>query len=116
VPYVDFSNLKRLLHPGADTKDVLAQYISTIRCLRILDPPGVLLYKIAGPIRAHLRGRPDTIKHIVAALVDGEELQDENEAGGLLRQGNDDVEDFSDPKWEPEPVDAAPGEYMPGRH
>jgi anaphase-promoting complex subunit 2 len=45
-------------------------------------------------------------------LVDGDELQDENEAGGLLRQGNDDVEDFSDPKWEPEPVDAAPGESL----
>lgn len=78
--------------------------------MRILDPPGVLLHKVAGPIRAHLRDRPDTIKHIVAALVDGDELQDENEAGGLLRQGDDDVEDFSDPKWEPEPVDAAPGE------
>lgn len=48
----------------------------------------------------------------MAALVDGDELQDENEAGGLLRQGNDDVEDFSDPKWEPEPVDAAPGKSL----
>lgn len=60
-----------------------------------------------------MRDRPDTIKNIVAALVDGEELQDENEAGGLLRQSNDDeVEDFTDPKWEPEPVDAAPGEKL----
>ena len=106
------SNLKRLLHPGAETKDVITQYISTIRCLRILDPPGVLLHKVAEPIRRHLRDRNDTIKCIVATLVEGEELQDENEPGGAgpIRQGNDEgVEDFLDPKWEPEPVDAAPG-------
>ena len=50
-----FRNKKRLLHPGADTKDILTQYVSTIRCLRILDPPGVLLYKVADPIRRYLR-------------------------------------------------------------
>jgi anaphase-promoting complex subunit 2 len=105
------SNVKRLLHPGAETKDVLTQYISTIRSLRILDPPGVLLHKVAEPIRKHLRTRPDTIKCIVAALVEGEELQDENESAGLISQSNDEtVEDFLDPKWEPEPFDAAPRE------
>jgi hypothetical protein len=46
---------------------------------------------------------------VVATLVEGDELQDENEAGGLIQTSNDDtVEDFLDPKWEPEPVDAAP--------
>lgn len=48
-------NRKRLLHPGADTKDILTQYVSMIRCLRILDPPGVLLYKVADPVRRYLR-------------------------------------------------------------
>lgn len=106
------SNLKRLLHPGAETNDVLTQYISTIRCLRILDPPGVLLHKVALPIRAHLRNRPDTTKCIVAALVEGDDLSDENDGeGGLIKDNQDDeVEDYSDPKWEPEPIDAAPGE------
>jgi anaphase-promoting complex subunit 2 len=105
----DGSNLKRLLHPGAETKDVISQYISTIRCLRILDPPGVLLHKVAEPIRRHLKGRSDTVKCVVATLVEGDELQDENEAGGLIQTSNDEtVEDFSDPKWDPEPVDAAP--------
>ncbi|ORY29102.1 hypothetical protein BCR39DRAFT_593973 [Naematelia encephala] len=110
------ANLKRLLHPGAETKDVIQQYISTIRCLRILDPPGVLLHKVADPIRKHLRDRPDTIRCIVTTLVEGEELQDENEAsGGLISSTNDDtVEDFTDPKWEPEPVDAAP-EFRSGK-
>lgn len=102
-------NVKRLLHPGAETKDVIAQYISTIRCLRILDPPGVLLHKVADPIRRHLKDRPDTVKCVVATLVEGEELQDENEAGGLIQASHDDaVESFSDPSWEPEPFDAAP--------
>lgn len=48
-------NQKRLLHPGADTKDILLQYVSTIKCLRIVDPPGVLLFKVADPIRRYLR-------------------------------------------------------------
>ncbi|ORX38980.1 hypothetical protein BD324DRAFT_618100 [Kockovaella imperatae] len=112
------ANIKRLLHPGAETKDVIAQYISTIRALRILDPPGVLLHKVADPIRRHLRERPDTIKCIVATLVEGEELQDENELGagdGAIDQGNmDGVENFLDNRWEPEPVDAAP-EFRSGK-
>lgn len=46
---------RRLLHPGADTKDIITQYIATIKCLRILDPPGVLLSRVADPIREYLR-------------------------------------------------------------
>lgn len=69
---------------------------------------------MAEPIRKHLRDRPDTIKCIVEALVEGDELQDENDAAGLISQSNDEtVEDFSDPKWEPEPVDAAPRVLIP---
>ena len=49
------SNRKRLLHPGADTKVILDQYKNTMNCLRFLDPPGVLLYKVADPIRKYLR-------------------------------------------------------------
>lgn len=71
----------------------------------------MLLHKIADPIRRHLRDRQDTIRCIVATLVEGEELQDENEAmTGSISQSNDEtVENFLDPKWDPEPVDAAPG-------
>lgn len=75
----------------------------------------MLLHKVAEPIRRHLKDRPDTVKCVVAALVEGEELQNENEAGGLIQAVNDDtVEDFLDPKWEPEPVDAAPRERSLG--
>lgn len=106
-------NVKRLLHPGAETHVILNIYISTIRSLRILDPVGVLLHAVALPIREHLRKRPDTIKCIVEALVQGEELQDENE-GGLIGEGDSEAEDFNDPKWEPEPADAAP-EFRSGK-
>ncbi|KAF7986975.1 hypothetical protein HWV62_33 [Athelia sp. TMB] len=104
------ANKKRLLHPGADTKDILTQYVSTIRCLRIIDPPGVLLFKVADPIRRYLRERPDTIRSIVASLVgdgeSGDSLVDENEPINPLQQPE--IEDYTDPNWEPEPIDAGP--------
>jgi len=46
---------KRLLHPGAETGDIIDFYISMIRCLRVIDPQGVLLYRVADPIRSYLR-------------------------------------------------------------
>ncbi|EMD39909.1 hypothetical protein CERSUDRAFT_112157 [Gelatoporia subvermispora B] len=104
------ANKKRLLHPGADTKDILLQYVSIIRCLRIIDPPGVLLFKVADPIRKYLRERPDTIRCIVASLVgdgeSGDSLVDENEPIQPLQQLQ--VDDYTDPNWEPEPIDAGP--------
>ncbi|PAV17180.1 ubiquitin- ligase [Pyrrhoderma noxium] len=100
------SNRNRLLHPGADTKSILIQYTNMIRCLRIIDPPGVLLHKIADPIRRYLRERADTIRNIVSSLVgEGGDLLDENEPPQPLQMH---AEDYSDPNWEPEPIDAGP--------
>ncbi|KAG8718844.1 hypothetical protein FRC08_004268 [Ceratobasidium sp. 394] len=102
-------NKKRLLHPGADTKDILTQYVSTIRCLRILDPPGVLLFKVADPIRRYLRERPDTIRCIVGSLVgDSSDLLEENEQVLPIQALNEPYEDYTDPAWEPDPNDAEP--------
>ncbi|KIJ64413.1 hypothetical protein HYDPIDRAFT_175406 [Hydnomerulius pinastri MD-312] len=104
------SNKKRLLHPGADTKDILLSYVSTIKCLRIVDPPGVLLFKVADPIRRYLRDRPDTIRCIVASLVgdgeSGDSLIDDNEPIQPLQQPE--MENYADPDWTPEPIDAGP--------
>ncbi|KAJ7604032.1 hypothetical protein FB45DRAFT_958198 [Roridomyces roridus] len=104
------SNRKRLLHPGADTKLILQQYVATIKCLRIVDPPGVLLFKVADPIRRYLRERPDTIRSIVANLVgdddSGDSLVDENEPIQPLQALE--TEDYNDPNWDPEPIDAGP--------
>nr|CAG8489860.1 1509_t:CDS:10 [Entrophospora candida] len=44
-----------LLIPGASTMDIINTYMSTVKCLRLLDPSGVLLEKITIPIRNYLR-------------------------------------------------------------
>lgn len=84
----------------------------------------MLLYKVADPIRRYLRSviphhigkalnyhsreRPDTIRNIVASLVgEGGDLLDEHEQGAPLQQPQ--IEDYSEPNWEPEPIDAGPG-------
>jgi len=46
---------RRLLHPGANTNDILSQYVSTIKALKVLDPSGVLLESVGEPIRLYLR-------------------------------------------------------------
>ncbi|PVF91727.1 hypothetical protein CPB86DRAFT_802615 [Serendipita vermifera] len=97
---------KRLLHPGADTSDIITFYISMIRCLRVVDPQGVILYRVADPIRSYLRGRPDTIHHIVTLLInENSELAQEDQAPIVPEMEH---EDYSDPKWIPEPRDAGP--------
>jgi hypothetical protein len=49
------SCIKRLLHPGTDTPVIVAHFISTIKAFRMLDPPGVLLDKVARPIQKYLK-------------------------------------------------------------
>lgn len=46
---------KRLLHPGANTNDILSQYVSTIKALKDLDPSGVILETVGEPIKLYLR-------------------------------------------------------------
>lgn len=59
------------------------------------------------------RERPDTIRSIVANLVgdddSGDSLVDESEPIQPLRSA--DIEDYTDPNWEPEPIDAGPGVF-----
>ena len=51
-------NRRHLLHPGADTRQIVAHYILSIRCMRVIDPQGVLLDLVARPIRLYLRSVP----------------------------------------------------------
>jgi hypothetical protein len=46
---------QRLLHPGAETKDIIRGYVLIIKALRVIDTTGVLLHTIAQPIRAYLK-------------------------------------------------------------
>ncbi|RDH36146.1 hypothetical protein BDQ94DRAFT_185330 [Aspergillus welwitschiae] len=115
---------QRLLHPGASTVEILQVYISIIRAFNLLDPKGVLLDRIARPIRRYLRDRDDTVKVIVGGL-----LSDPADADGQTASHTDTLVelsaeltkahqnslradsgelDWDDMNWVPDPVDAAP--------
>ena len=92
----------------------------------MLDPKGVLLDRVARPIRQYLRDRDDTVKVIVNGLLADTEDEDgdpiapggdvlvelalelEKDSGSL---GADDAAelDWDDFNWVPDPIDAAPG-------
>lgn len=61
------------------------------------------------------RDRPDTIRCIVASLVgdgeSGDSLVDDNEPIQPLQQPE--IENYADPEWTPEPIDAGPGKSLP---
>jgi hypothetical protein len=46
---------RRLLHPGAETKNIIEFYIYAIKYLRIMDPLGVMLDRTARQINKYLR-------------------------------------------------------------
>ena len=116
---------QRLLHPGASTVEILQLYVSIIRAFHLLDPKGVLLDRIARPIRRYLRDRDDTVKVIVSGLlaephaVDKQALPSSGDtlvelstelakAHQLSLQSNTSELDWDDMNWVPDPVDAAP--------
>ncbi|KAF7507940.1 hypothetical protein GJ744_009974 [Endocarpon pusillum] len=114
----------RLLQPGVSTLHILRLYISIIRAFRRLDPKGVLLDRVARPVRRYLRDREDTVKVIVTGLfsdvedVEGEPLPPDaevlNEAASELKEhGIDNAKedegdtDWNNLNWVPDPIDAA---------
>ncbi|KAJ6086137.1 hypothetical protein N7486_010418 [Penicillium sp. IBT 16267x] len=118
---------QRLLHPGASTVQILQLYISIIRAFHLLDPKGVLLDRIARPIRRYLREREDTVRVIVSGLLAEPSATAATEASSLssgdtlaelateltrahqLSMNQTDSElDWNDMNWMPDPVDAAP--------
>ncbi|PGH01707.1 hypothetical protein AJ80_08974 [Polytolypa hystricis UAMH7299] len=117
--------IQRLLQPGASTIEILQVYISIIRAFTQLDPRGVLLDRVARPIRRYLRDREDTVKVIVGGLladaVDAEgqpvlsspdtlvELATElSKAQELALRDESGELDWDDMNWMPDPIDAAP--------
>ena len=112
----------RLLQPGASTTEILQVYISIIRAFTLLDPKGVLLDRVARPIRRYLRERDDTVTIVVGGLL--ADPEDESSAGDVLLElavemnrststkGEDEADDgdldYDDMGWMPDPVDAGP--------
>ena len=117
---------RRLLHAGATTTHILNLYINIIHAFNELDGKGVLLDRVAKPIRHYLRQREDTARVIVASL-----LAELGEDGNLITESpttdisieiakemakpilgldadEDQNMDFDDMEWTPDPVDAGP--------
>lgn len=116
----------RLLQPGASTTSILQMYISLIRAFAVLDPKGVLLDRVARPVRRYLRDREDTVTIVVGGLL--ADPEDQSSAADVLSElavemnkttslvSEDEVDDgeldWDDMSWMPDPVDAGPGEGL----
>lgn len=101
---------RRLLHGGANTVDVLLGYISIIRSLSLLEPRGVLLDKVARPIRRYLKDRDDTIKEVLSGILGDKkspirELSNELVSLGVCKESGPEEDDLN---WQPDPLDAPP--------
>ena len=103
--------IARLLHPGAETSQIIEVYISTIKVLREMDPSGELLQVVTQPVRNYLKGRSDTIRCIITSLTDeenGGELYEElrRQDAKPLEEAQLDEEDEEEPPsfdWLPPP-------------
>ncbi|TLD20140.1 hypothetical protein E2P81_ATG09210 [Venturia nashicola] len=121
-----FSNqvARRLLHAGATTTQILNIYIFIIRAFNELDSKGVLLDRVARPIRRYLRERDDTARIVVSSLLF--DIEDDNgnqiDAGGeisveIAKEMNKPITDLDEHDydmdwdnmgWTPDPIDAGP--------
>ncbi|KAF9969232.1 Anaphase-promoting complex subunit 2 [Actinomortierella ambigua] len=99
---------KRLLHPGAETTDIIDFYIFTIKYLRIFDPSGAMLDRIAQSINAYLRTRDDTMRAIVKCIVDDSNDILMTSAEGIQTNVDGDEDGSDDENWVPEPISAGP--------
>ena len=116
---------RRLLHPGATTTYILNVYISIIRTFQELEPKGVLLERVARPIRRYLKEREDTARVIISSLLT--DLKDETgskfssnselsyeiasemaKPPANLGQEADEELNWNDMNWQPLPQDASP--------
>ncbi|KAF2033380.1 hypothetical protein EK21DRAFT_109173 [Setomelanomma holmii] len=116
---------RRLLHPGATTTYVLNVYILIIRSFHVLEPKGVLLERVARPIRRYLKEREDTARIIISSLLTdlsddtGTKFSSNSElsfeiASEMAKpfanfgQEADDELNYGDMNWQPLPQDASP--------
>lgn len=101
----------RLLHLGSTTAVVVLAYMRTIRAFLVVDPSGVLLDKVARPIRRHLRLRADLVPLLALGMLDASPENTLADLARELRRPNPSppaVDDLSDLAWVPDPIDALP--------
>ncbi len=97
--------VRRLLHLGASTAQILDFYVSMIKTLRIIDPSDALLNFVAVPVRKYLKERKDAIRCIISSLTDSKDsdLHSELKHGGSLAYGVDEDDEDLGPgdNWLP---------------
>ena len=115
------------MHAGVNTSELLGIYIRTIHAFKTLDPRGVLLEKVAQPMRAYLRDRDDTVKVIAASFLadlDDNGVHVVNKSDDICEevtiavfdaenyniQSTQQTLDYDDMEWMPDPIDAGPGQ------
>lgn len=102
----------RLLHLGANTEDVILNYSKTIKAFLLIDPAGVLLDKVARPIRRYLKTRADLALQLVQGMLDLSERNKLVELATVLHNNEKlagaPVDDLTDVNWVPDPIDALP--------
>mmetsp|Transcript_5394 Transcript_5394/g.22289 ORF Transcript_5394/g.22289 Transcript_5394/m.22289 type:complete len:665 (-) Transcript_5394:2155-4149(-) len=76
---------QRLLHPGANTSQIIDVYVSAVKLIRALKLGGNWLELVAQPIRSYLQKRKDTVRCIMSSLVDKASpgIDIESQQGGL---------------------------------
>lgn len=101
----------RLLHPGVDTADILTGYVAAIKTLKHLDKTGVLLQTVIEPVKEYLRNRQDTVRCVVAGLIDDDgptDLADELARSETVKTeetaGQDDMTNWE--KWKPDDIES----------
>lgn len=110
--FISYCNLN-LLHLGSNTVKIILEYIKTIKSFLIVDPTGVLLDKVARPIRKYLKTRRDLVSHIVKGMLDiNPETNKLFELAQALRNTSHvataAIDDLTDINWCPDPIDALP--------
>lgn len=101
--------IRRLIHPGAETTQIIQVYMNVIQVLREMDPSDILLANVTEPIRTYLRGRHDTVRCIITSLTNtGDFLNEElrrPDAKPLetVTADSDDEEECPDLQWQPPP-------------
>lgn len=102
----------QLLHLGANTVDVVTTYTKTIKAFLIVDPTGVLLDKVVRPVRRYLKTRPDLVPQLVKGMLDTTPENPLRELASELRRNrapaSAPVDDLTDVRWVPDPIDALP--------
>ena len=115
---------RRLLHAGASTAEILGIYVNVIHVFKALDSRGVLLEKVAMPVRQYLRARDDFVPIIAASFLAEMDQDGTVKAADpdkvcpdiTMEVTNSTVEDRHDKKtldwddmeWVPDPIDAGP--------